>query len=135
MTDIAKIRSPGAQTVAPGLAYIVLSERQFESEGAVDGNTSGSSISVSEAGFYLVTFEVYEVGAGEQIAFLAGNAFTSTANDFIAFVGDALGVSHGRTVIVRADAGANFAIQVLNNGGGNVTYTCALAVCRLGAVG
>lgn len=135
MTDIAKIKSPSAQTVAPGTAYIVLSERLFESEGVVDANTSGSTISVSEAGFYLVTVEAYEVGAGDQFLFLTGNGFTATTNDTLAFVGDTLGVSHGRGVVVKADAGANFGLQALNSGGGNVTYICALGICRLGVVG
>jgi hypothetical protein len=132
MMDIAKIQSPSAQTVQVGTANIILSELLFEDpDGVVDANPSGSSISVAQAGHYLVTYEAYVVGTGDQFLYLAGNGFTAGLTDFLNFNGDALGISHGRAVVVQASAGANIGLQAINSGAGAVTYLCALGVALL----
>jgi hypothetical protein len=134
--DIAKIKSPSAQTVAPGLAYIVMSEKLFEgADSVVHANPSASSISVDEAGYYLVIWEAMAFGTGLQTVYITGTGFSASVTDVISFVGDAAGMSHGRSIIVQATARANFGIQVINSGAGNVTYLCALSAAKLADVG
>lgn len=133
--DIGKIKSIGPQTVAPGNANIALNELVFEDpNGSVDANASGSTLSLSEPGYYLFVWECKVVGTGDQILYLAGDgiATTDTGLELIFFTADAAGVCHGKTAILYATTGAVVGLQCLNSGAGSVTYLCSLAAVKLG---
>lgn len=131
--DIGKIKSTGPQTVAPGTANINLNELVFDSEGVVDANASGSTISVSEAGYYLFVWEGLVVGTGDQTLYLTGSGISGadTGLEYIFFPGDALSVCQGKAVVLHCTAGAIVGLQALNSGGGNVTYLCSLGVVKV----
>jgi hypothetical protein len=131
--DTAKILTAGSQSVPPSvLTNITLDTLVFDDPATtVVPDTANSNISVVESGFYLVTFDALVIGTGQHQLFLLGNGFAPTGTELLDFGGDAGGVIHGRTVILKADARAFFRLAALHTGGANRDYTCSLCVAKL----
>jgi hypothetical protein len=137
--DIARIKSPKAQTLTTlTSANVILSELLFEdSSGVVKANTSSGSITVSEAGYYLVIFDALVTGAGAPFIALSGNGFSAALSgiEFLQFDADATGVSKGRMVLLQMVAGADVGLFASNPSGVTLTFLCTLGVVKMADVG
>lgn len=131
--DVAKIKATAAQSIPTGVLTTItnMTTEVYEQGTTVVADTTSSVIQLTEAGFYLVTFDATVIGDGQHLLYLLGNGFAPTGTEVLEFFGTANGVVHGRVLIMRADSRAFLRLAAQHNGGANRDYTCTLCVAKL----
>jgi hypothetical protein len=129
--DIVKLKATVAQSVPEN----VLTPIDLPTIVIQHGTTilpAANAISVTESGYYLVTFEALIIGTAQHQLFLLGNGITPTGTEVLDFPGTAGGVCHGRALIMKADSRAFLRLSALHNSAtGPRDYLCTLSVSKL----